>query len=100
VATLGDHLSTEQCQWLNTTGKTIIVLPDREKLGGRLVDVALREKWHVSFPKWDLDIKDASLAVKQYGKPYALWAVLNGRTNNHLGINVMRKSYRNRMPAF
>jgi hypothetical protein len=91
VATLGDHLSLDQCQWLNNTGKKIIVLPDREKEGGALVDIALRENWFVSFPPWDTDVKDAADASKKYGKLYTLWSVLDSRTNNKLNINIRRQ---------
>jgi hypothetical protein len=88
---LGDHLSLDQCQWLNNTGKKIIVLPDREKEGGALVDIALRENWFVSFPPWDTDVKDAADASKKYGKLYTLWSVLDSRTNNKLNINIRRQ---------
>ncbi len=91
VATLGNHISTEQCKWLNNTGKTIIVLPDREKAGGILVDVALREKWYVSFPKWGVGVKDASYAVKLLGKLYSLWSVISNKDNRPAAIAVYRK---------
>ena len=91
VAMLGDHISTEQCQWLNNTGKKIIVLPDREKEGGKLVDIAMRENWYVSFPKWDPDIKDAADASKKYGKLYTLFSVIQAKTNNKLDISIRRK---------
>jgi hypothetical protein len=91
IGMLGDHISSEQCQWLNNTGKKIIVLPDREKEGGKLVDIALRENWYVSFPKWDIDIKDAADASKKYGKLYTLFSVINAKTNNKLDINIRRK---------
>lgn len=64
VATLGDHVTERQLKWLLNTGKEIICLPDREKQGGTLVDVALRNNWYVSFPLWERDIKDAADAVK------------------------------------
>lgn len=91
IAMLGDKISPEQIQWLNHTGKTIIVVPDREKNGGALVDVALREGWHVTFPKWDAGIKDAAEAVKAYGKLYTIWSIIDARTNNRLQINIERQ---------
>jgi hypothetical protein len=89
VATLGNHLSGGQCQWLNNTGKTIVVLPDREGDGGALVDIALRENWYVSFPKFASGVKDASEAVKIYGKLYTLWSVLTYKSirPNHIKTN-------------
>jgi hypothetical protein len=91
VGTMGDKITPDQCQWLNHTGKEIIVLPDREKNGGALVDVAIQQGWNVSFPRWDKGVKDAAQATQMYGKLYALWSVIDARTNNRLEINVKRK---------
>jgi hypothetical protein len=91
VATLGDKITEDQCNWLNQTGKEIIVLPDREKMGGKLVDVAIQQGWHVSFPRWDRDVKDAAAASKLYGKLYTMWSVIDAKKGNRLEIEVMRK---------
>jgi hypothetical protein len=91
LATLGDHITPEQCQWLNQLGKKIVVVPDRMNGGGNLVDAALREGWFVSFPKWDAGVKDAADAVKKYGRLYATWSILDAKTNNRLQIQIERK---------
>jgi hypothetical protein len=91
VATLGDKISTEQRQWLRSTGKHIIILPDRVKQGGKLVDIALEEGWYVSFPKWDEGVKDAAEASKRYGKLYTLWSVISERSNRRLTISTLRQ---------
>lgn len=94
VATLGDRLSDDQIQWLNFTGKKIIVVPDMVNQGGTLVDVAAREGWQVSFPKWDPGIKDAADAAKAYGKLYTVWSIIDARVANKLEINVRRQRLR------
>jgi len=94
VATLGDKLTEEQIQWLKHTGKTIVVVPDRQKGGGTLVDMAIRENWQVSFPHWDKDIKDGADAVKRYGKLYTIWSIIDSRVANKLEINVRRQRLR------
>jgi hypothetical protein len=91
IATLGDKISYEQRQWLRSTGKDIIILPDRVKQGGALVDIALEEGWYVSFPKWDEGVKDAAEASKQYGKLYTLWSIIQERTNRKLTISTLRQ---------
>lgn len=93
VALLGKNISDEQCRWLNNTNKQIIILPDREKHGGRFVDIALREGWFVSFPRWDEGVKDAAQASAMYGHLYTLWSVIKERTKNPLTINTKRKLY-------
>lgn len=94
VATLGDKISPQQIQWLNETGKKIVVVPDREKQGGTLVDVAIREGWYVSFPKWDSDIKDSAAAVKRYGQLYTIWTIIDAKTDNRLQISIERQRLR------
>lgn len=91
VSMLGDKVTAEQAMWLNHTGKTIIVVPDRTNQGGRLVDTALSEGWHVSFPRWDDGIKDAADAVLAYGKLYTTWSIIDARTKNRLEIGVKRQ---------
>lgn len=93
VAMLGDKMTPEQAEWLNNTGKKIVVVPDREKMGGKLVDAALAQGWYVSFPKWgdDSKIKDAAQAVKELGKIYTLLSIRYAITNNKLAINTKRK---------
>lgn len=94
VASLGDKLSEEQIQWLKQCGKTVIVVPDMQKGGGTLVDIALKENWHVSFPRWDAEIKDGADAVKKYGQLYAIWSIIDARVSNKLEINVRRQRLR------
>jgi hypothetical protein len=94
IAALGGTLTEEQTQWLRHCGKRIIVVPDMEKQGGGLVDTALKEGWSVSFPKWDIGIKDAADAVKRYGKIYTVWSIIDASVSNKLEINVRRQRLR------
>lgn len=91
IALLGDKITSEQIQWIKHTGKIPVVIPDREKQGGALVDAALKEGWYVSFPKWDPGIKDAADAVKRYGRLYTVWSIIDAMTNNRLQINIERQ---------
>ena len=91
AAMLGDKSTAEQIAWVNRSGKVPIVVPDRTNQGGKLVDTALTEGWHVSFPSWDDGIKDAADAVLAYGKLYAVWSIIDARTKNRLEIGVKRQ---------
>ena len=92
VAMLGDKVMPDQARWLNQTGKTIIVIPDRMNKGGRLVDTAVSEGWRVAFPRWDKGVKDAADAVKAYGKLYSVWSIIETQARDKLEINVRRQS--------
>lgn len=93
IATLGDKVSQEQIDWLNDTGKKIVVVPDREKAGGKLVDVAMRQGWGVSFPKWgdNMEVKDAAQAAKELGKIYTMLSVSHAIVDSAQMIGVYRQ---------
>jgi hypothetical protein len=101
VSTLGAKLSAEQTQWLKSSGKKIIVLPDRDSAGDRMIEHALTNDWMVSFPRlkegrgfdnwWEPDLKDAADAVKRYGQLYTVQSIVASATANKLKINMYRK---------
>jgi hypothetical protein len=101
VATLGAKLSEEAARWLNTCGKKIIVIADRDKSGKRWIDYALRYGWMVSFPKlrdghgfqnwWDNSVKDVAEATKEYGKLYAVRSIIASATAGKTEISVKQK---------
>jgi 5S rRNA maturation endonuclease (ribonuclease M5) len=95
VATQGAKISEQQAYWLKDTGKHIIVLPDRDEAGQKLIDLALQHDWMVSFPEWDSDVKDANDAVKKYGKLYTVRSIIDSATDNKLKINLSRKKLSN-----
>jgi len=101
VSPLGAKLSEEQARWLNTCGKQVIVLADRDSSGQRLIDHAITNNWMVSFPKlrdghgmqnwWDGDVKDAAEAALKYGKLYLIRSVIASAVSNKTEIGVKRK---------
>lgn len=91
VAVLGSTLSKKQIDWLNSSTKEKIVLPDRQRKNQDLIDCAVAENWAVSFPDWEENIKDASDAQCRYGQIYTLATIINARTRNKLQIDVKRR---------
>lgn len=67
VATLGE-IGQAKVDIINRLQKEVIVCPDWDKKGWDLVDAAIKNDWAVSFPKWDLSIKDAAKASEKYGR--------------------------------
>ena len=91
VAMLGDKITNEQADWLDDTGKKIIIVADREKAGGTLVQMAMERGWYVSLLEKlgdDVSIKDAAQSVQELGKLYTLLAIMDSRTNNKFQIGV------------
>lgn len=96
VATLGDKMSSKQIQWLKQQNKKIIIVPDREKQGGKLVDIAIANNWSVSFPEWDSNIKDCAQASKEYGVLYTVWSLLNSVVDSVTSIRTKRTKLRSK----
>jgi hypothetical protein len=98
IASCGAHINDEQARWLNSTGKTVIVLPDRDGAGTALVDAALKYGWYVSFPRvrgaklgfWRSNVKDAADAVNAYGRLYTLRTILAATIADKLKIRQLR----------
>ena len=99
ISPLGAKLSPRQASWIRETGKTVIVIPDRDKSGQRLIDAALQYGWRVAFPRisragqnwWEADCKDCSEAVKRYGRLYTIRSIIETSTDKTLEINIRRK---------
>lgn len=91
VGTLGSKMNLGQINWLNSTDKEKIVVPDRQRKNQDLIDTALEQGWSVSFPDWDDKIKDAAEATMCFGNLYTLASILKTRTNIKLEIDVKRK---------
>jgi hypothetical protein len=99
VSPLGAKLSPRQASWIRETGKTVIVIPDRDKSGQRLIDAALQYGWRVAFPRltkggqnwWEADCKDCAEAVKRYGRLYTIRSIIETSTDKVLQINIYRK---------
>lgn len=59
--------------------KEIILLPDRDMAGKKMVEQLLEQDlpFSVSFPNWDRGIKDCFDAVKKYGRLYTLYSIIS-----------------------
>lgn len=110
VGLLGNNINQNQINFINSSNKEIILLPDRDKSGQKLVDIALENNWKVSFPlkkyipitsyeennkifncAWDDDIKDASDAVKKYGRIFTIKSIIDSADDNKLKIKLLQK---------
>lgn len=100
VATLGARMTDEQGYWLNSSGKKVIVVPDRDVAGQRQIDLAITHGWSVAFPRlkngvgeswWDEDIKDPADAAKRYGSIYTIKSLIETATDNRMQISIKRK---------
>src|SRR6056300_1509959 len=87
VAIGSNNMSLEQ------TVNRIILLPDGDAAGLKLVRQAIQRGWSVSFPPWEPDVKDANDAVQKYGKLFTVKSILDFSIDNSTKAEVMAKSY-------
>ena len=89
----GSEINDAQALLLNRLNKDVIVVPDRDKAGSKLVGQALELGWHVSLPDWDLDINDVGDAVQRYGRLYTLYSIANAAESGTLKIRLKAKKW-------
>ena len=53
---------------INRVGKQIIVVPDKDEAGLKLIDQAIELGWSVSLPEWADGVNDIGDAVNKYGR--------------------------------
>lgn len=93
VSVMSAEISTQQRALIGQLQREVVVLPDRDEAGYRLVEQALELGWSVSMPDWPDGIKDANDAVRQLGKLSALWMVVTSKESNSLKIQLRAKKW-------
>ena len=93
VALLGSEINEQQAMLLNRLGKEIIVVPDRDKAGKKLVEQAIDQEWSVSMPDWDSDINDVSDCVAKHGRIYTLYSIVSAAESSALKIRLKAKKW-------
>ena len=93
IALTSAEIGASQQALISRLQREIIVLPDRDQAGIKLVDQALKLGWSVSFPEWGEDVKDVNDAVKKYGRIYTLWSIVTSKESNSLKIQLKAKKW-------
>lgn len=91
IAVMHNEPNETQCARINTLGREIIVVPDRDPPGAKMLKAALEHNWSVSVPPWEDDIKDVADAVRRYGRIYTLFTILQYRVHGEIKINLLKK---------
>lgn len=93
VSILGSEINEIQKDLINGLNRTVIVVPDRDAPGQKLVDQALEFGWSVSFPTWGDEISDVADAVQKYGRLFVIQSILKTTESNKFKIDLKRKMY-------
>lgn len=84
VAIGSNELSEIQANIIESLGKKIILVPDKNKAGVKLIESAIERGWSISFPPWEKDIVDVNDAVKRYGRLWTVKTALEFAVDNKL----------------
>jgi len=95
VAILGNEISEEQVDIIDSLKREVIVVPDWDKPGQSMIDAALEYGWSVSFPVWREEYKDVAGAVEKLGRLFVLKSILAAKQSNGLKIELLRKKIYN-----
>jgi DNA primase len=84
-----------QIMRINALGRQVIVVPDRDRAGAKLVQAAIKNGWSASSPPWEDSIKDVADAVKRYGRLYTLATILHYQVQGEINLHLLEKKLLN-----
>ena len=93
VSILGSEINDIQRELINNLNRQVIVVPDRDAPGEKLINQAIEFGWSVAFPEWDNNVLDVADAVKKYGRLFTIQSILKSTESSKLKIDLKRKMY-------
>ena len=93
VSILGSEINDTQRELIDGLGRQVIVVPDRDAPGEKLINQAIEFGWSVAFPDWDKTVGDVADAVLKYGRLFTLQSILKTTESSKLKIDLKRKMY-------
>ena len=93
VSILGSEINETQRELIDALGRQVIVVPDRDAPGEKLINQAIEFGWSVAFPEWDKTVGDVADAVLKYGRLFTIQSILKTTESSKLKIDLKRKMY-------
>ena len=93
VSILGSEINDTQRELIDGLGRQVIVVPDRDAPGEKLIGQAKEFGWSVAFPEWGDDVNDVADAVAKYGRLFVIQSILKTTESSKLKIDLKRKMY-------
>jgi hypothetical protein len=90
LAVLHAEINDAQVRLIRSLGKEVVVVPDQDAAGMKLVDRAMELGWSVSMPEWP-DCKDVNDAVIKYGRLATLITILASKESSKIKIELRKK---------
>jgi hypothetical protein len=91
LAVLHAEINDTQVRLIRSLGRDVIVVPDQDAPGMKLVDRAVELGWAVSMPEWPEGVKDANDAVIQLGRLGTLLTIMQAKETSKIKIELRKK---------
>jgi hypothetical protein len=92
LAVLHAEVNDAQARLIRNLGRDVVVVPDQDEAGMRLVDRAMELGWAVSMPDWPAGVKDVNDAVIRWGKLATLITIMQARETSKIKIELRKKA--------
>jgi hypothetical protein len=92
LAVLHAEINDAQVRLIRSLGRDVIVVPDQDAAGMKLVDRAVELGWAVSMPDWPTDVKDVNDAVIRLGKLGTLITIMQASETSKIKIELRKKA--------
>jgi hypothetical protein len=99
LAVLHAEINDAQVRLIRSLGREVVVVPDQDEAGMKLIDRAVELGWAVSIPEWPTDVKDVNDAVIRWGKLTTLITILQAKETSKIKIEMKRKQLAKRLRA-
>ncbi len=90
MAVLHAEINDAQARLIRSLARDVVVVPDQDEAGMKLVDRALELGWAVSMPEWP-GCKDVNDAVKKFGKLVTLITIMQARETSRIKIEMRKR---------
>jgi hypothetical protein len=91
MAVLHAEINDPQVRLIRSLGREVIVVPDQDAAGMKLVDRAVELGWAVSMPDWPADVKDVNDAVIRWGRLATLLTIMQAKETSKIKIELRKK---------
>ena len=91
LAVLHAEINDAQVRLIRSLGREVIVVPDQDAAGMKLVDRAVELGWSVSMPAWPEDVKDVNDAVIRWGRLATLLTIMQARETSKIKIELRKR---------
>jgi hypothetical protein len=97
LAVLHAEINDAQVRLIQSLGREVVVVPDQDEAGIKLIDRAIELGWAVSIPEWPKDCKDVNDAVIRLGQLGCLLTILESRETSKIKIEMRKKQLAKRL---